>query len=86
MADPLKKVDIGDGSFPRPTFANANLSTDYKANLIKLLKEYVDCFEWEYSDMPGLRRYLAEHRLLIKASFKPYKQPVRRFGPIILTE
>ena len=37
-ADPLEKVDIGDGSIPRPTFVNANLSDDCKAGLIKLLK------------------------------------------------
>ena len=43
-ADPLEKVDIGDGSVPRPTFVNANLSAEYKADLIKLLKEYIDCF------------------------------------------
>ena len=49
-ADPLEKVDIGDGSIPRPTFVNANLSDDCKADLIKLLKEFVDCFAWEYSD------------------------------------
>ena len=38
-ADPLEKVDIEDGSIPRPTFVNANLSDDSKADLIKLLKE-----------------------------------------------
>ena len=43
-ADPLEKVDIGDGSIPKPTSVNANLSDDCKADLIKLLKEYVDCF------------------------------------------
>ena len=43
-ADPLEKVDIGDGLVPRPTFVNANLSNDCKADLIKLLKEYIDCF------------------------------------------
>ena len=37
-ADLLEKVDIGDGSVPRPTFLNANLSNECKANLIKLLK------------------------------------------------
>ena len=37
-ADPLEKVDIGDGSIPRPTFVNANLSDDCKVDLIKLLK------------------------------------------------
>jgi len=52
--DPLEKVDIGDVSVPRPTFINANLSAEYKADFIKLLKEYVDCFAWSYSKMPGL--------------------------------
>ena len=41
-ADPLEKVDIGDGTIPRPTFVNKNLSIGYKADLINLLKEYVD--------------------------------------------
>ena len=44
LADPLEKVDIGDGFIPRPTFVNANLSNDCKADLIKLLKAYIDCF------------------------------------------
>ena len=76
-ADPLEKVDIGDGSYPRPTFVNANLSAEYKADLIKLLKEYVDCFAWSYSEMPGLSHDLVEHRLPIKDGFRPYKQPAR---------
>ena len=36
-ADPLEKVDIGDGSVPRPTFVNANLSAEYKG-LNKVVK------------------------------------------------
>jgi len=76
-ADPLEMVDIEDGSIPRPTFVNANLSAEYKADLIKLLKEYVDCFAWSYSEMPGLSRDLVEHRRPIKAGFRPYKQPAR---------
>ena len=41
-ADPLEKKDIGDSSVSRPTFVDENLSAEYKADLIKLLKEYVD--------------------------------------------
>ena len=82
-ADPLEKVDIGDGSIPRPTFVNANLSDGCKAYLIKLLKEYVDCFAWEYSEMPSLSPDLVEHQLPIKASFRPYKQPPMRFNPVM---
>jgi hypothetical protein len=43
--------------------------------LIKLLKEYKDCFAWDYSEMPGLDHSIVEHRLPIKHGFWPYKQP-----------
>ena len=36
--------------------------------------------------MPGLSRDLVEHRLPIKADFRPYKQPIRCFNPIIYDE
>jgi hypothetical protein len=33
--------------------------------------------------MSGLSRDLIEHRLPIKAGFRPYKQPARRFNPVM---
>ena len=33
--------------------------------------------------MPCLSRDLVEHRLPIKAGFRPYKQPSKRFNPIM---
>ena len=82
-ADPLEKVDIGDGIIPKPTFVNKNLSVEYKADLINLLKEYVDFYAWEYHEMSGLSRDLVEHRLPIKAGFRPYKQLAMRFNPVM---
>ena len=73
----MEKVDIGDGTIPRPTFVNKNLSVEYKADLINLLKEYVDCFAWEYHEMSGLSHDLVEHHLPIKADFRPYKYRAR---------
>jgi hypothetical protein len=43
-ADPLEKVDIGDGFTPRPIFINKNMSLEYKDAIIKLHRDYVDCF------------------------------------------
>jgi hypothetical protein len=71
--DPLEEIDIGDGITPRPTFVNKNMSLEQKDAIIKLLKEYVDCFALNYREMPGLSRELVEHRLPIKSSFRPYK-------------
>jgi hypothetical protein len=42
--DPLEEINIGDGVTHRPTFVNKNLNVDYKNNLVKLFREYVDCF------------------------------------------
>jgi hypothetical protein len=77
-ADKLEEIDIGNGDKPRTTFINANLESGFREELIKLLKEYKDCFAWDYSEMPGLDRSIVEHRLPIKPGFRPYKQPPRK--------
>jgi hypothetical protein len=43
-ADPLEEIDIGDGITPRPTFVNKNMSLEHKDTIIKLLRDYADCF------------------------------------------
>jgi hypothetical protein len=75
LAEKRGEIDIGDGDKPRPTFISANLDSSFREELIKLLKEYKDCFTWDYSEMPGLDRSIVEHRLPIKPCFRPYKQP-----------
>ena len=72
-ADPLEEIDIGDGKTPRPTFVNKTLETDLRDEMIGLLKEYSDCFAWNYTEMPGLSREIVEHRLPIKSGFRPFK-------------
>jgi hypothetical protein len=53
-ADKLEEIDIRDGDKARPTFISANLDSSFREELIKLLKEYKDCFAWHYSEMLGL--------------------------------
>jgi hypothetical protein len=72
-ADPLDKLDIGNGITPRPTFVNKNMSLERKDTVIKLFRYYVDCFTWNYCEMPDLSQELVEHRLPIKSGFRPYK-------------
>ena len=83
-ADPLEEIDIGDGKTPRPTFVNKTLETDSRNEMIGLLKEYSDCFAWNYTEMPGLSREIVEHRLPIKPGFRPFKQKARTFRPDLL--
>jgi hypothetical protein len=50
----------------------------------KLLKAYMCCFAWDYTEMPRLSRELIEHRLPIKAGSRLYKQGARSFKPKII--
>ncbi len=77
-ADDLEEVDIGPGDRPRLTVISKNLSAEFKTKLIELLKEYRDCFAWEYYEMQGLSRSIVKHRLPIKPGYKPHQQPPRR--------
>jgi hypothetical protein len=83
-ADPLEEIDIGDGKTPRLTFVNKTLETDPRNEMICLLKEYSDCFAWNYTEMLGLSREIVEHRLPIKSGFRPFKQKARTFRPDLL--
>ena len=49
-----------------------------------LLKEFRDCFAWEYYEMPGLDRSIVEHRLTVKPGYRPFKQASRIFNPNVL--
>jgi len=85
-AHDLIEVDIGRGDRPKPTFISAKLDSECKQQLTDLLKEYKDCFAWDYTEMPGLDRSIVEHRLPIKSGFLPHQQPARRCNPKILPD
>ena len=86
MESYLVEVDIGSGDKPRPTFISAKLDSECKQQLTNLLKEYKDCFAWDYTEMPGLDQSMVEHRLPIKPGFRPHQQPARRCNPNILPD
>jgi hypothetical protein len=65
---------------PCPTYVSMNLTDDCKCRLANLLKEFTDCFAWEYTEMPGLSWDLVEHALPIKLGFRPHKQPPRNYN------
>ena len=85
-ADELEEVDIGLGDRPRPTYVSAKLDPKYQRELIDLLKEFKDCFTWEYYEMPGLDRSIVEHRLTIKPRYQLFKQAPRIFNPNVLDD
>ena len=85
-ADELEERYIGSRDRPRAMYVTAKLDPEYKQELVDLLKEFKDCFAWEYYEMPGLDQSIVEHRLPIKPGYRPFKQALRRFNPNILND
>jgi hypothetical protein len=78
--DELERIELGDESQTRPTYVKAGFSCRHKDKLCSLLKEFMGCFAWNYTEMPGLSREPVEHTLLLKSGFRPHKQPARGFS------
>ena len=51
LAGGLREVDIGPRDRPRLMYGRAKLNPEYEPELINLLKEFKDCFAWEYYDL-----------------------------------
>jgi hypothetical protein len=49
--------------------------------LITFLRENLDVFAWQISDMSGIPGEVIEHKLGIDPAFKPIKQKERRYTP-----
>jgi hypothetical protein len=71
-ADELEEIDNGPGDKRQPTFISKRLDPSLREPMIALLKEYSNCFAWDYTEMPGLDRRIIEHQLPLKKGFQPF--------------
>lgn len=59
----------------------AQLPLQVKSELVELLCEYKDVFDWSADDIPRILRHIIEHKLGINLKFRPVKQKKRWFHP-----
>nr|GEV92431.1 hypothetical protein [Tanacetum cinerariifolium] len=65
-------------NFPDQEVAiGGTLSAKRRTELCSLLKENLDIFAWKLSDMTGVLRSVAEHRLNIREGYSPVRQKKR---------
>ncbi|GJV61510.1 hypothetical protein Tco_1467610 [Tanacetum coccineum] len=65
-------------NFPDQEVAiGGTLSAKGRTKLCSLLKENLDIFAWQPSDMTGVPRSIAEHRLNIREGYSPVRQKKR---------
>ncbi|GJZ63184.1 reverse transcriptase domain-containing protein [Tanacetum coccineum] len=69
-------------NFPDQEVAiGGTLSTEGRTELCSLLKKNLDIFAWQPSDMTGVPRSVAEHRLNIREGYSPVRQKKRGQAP-----
>jgi hypothetical protein len=86
LADELEEVNIGLGDKPQPTFISKKFDPSLREPMIALLKEYSDCFTWDYMEMPGLDRSIIEYRLPIKKGFRLFQQRAHQMRTKVFEE
>ncbi|BFG21588.1 hypothetical protein CerSpe_078620 [Prunus speciosa] len=80
VQDPLLEINLGTEDNRRPIYISGLMEPELRSKMEELLKEFKDCFAWDYTEMPGLSRDLVKHRLPTTEDFKPFKQPPRRMS------
>ena len=78
--DPMEEVNLGTVEGSKITYISSLLPFDLKKWIIAILREFKDCFAWNYDEIPRLDRSLVEHRLPIKSKFHLFQQPPRRMS------
>ncbi|GKD53791.1 reverse transcriptase domain-containing protein, partial [Tanacetum coccineum] len=82
----LKETEVRHENFKialHPNFSNqevaigGTLSAKGRTELCSLLKENLDIFAWQPSDMTGVPQSIAEHRLNIREGYSPVRQKKR---------
>ncbi|VFQ79923.1 unnamed protein product [Cuscuta campestris] len=63
------ELHLGDSS--RMVRIGANLPEDLKAEITRVLQEYVGIFAWSVADMPGIDRSVICHRLAVREGSRP---------------
>lgn len=72
---------MGDGTNKRLTYISANIDPVLRIEVINLLREYKDCFAWDYNEITGLSRDLVE----LKLPIKPGKNPNQAMAKTVCT-
>ena len=76
----MEEVNLGTMEEPRITYISSLLPSEFKEGIIATLKEFKDCFAWNYDERPGLDRRLVEHHLPLKPKFHHFQQPPKRMS------
>ncbi|GKD91163.1 hypothetical protein Tco_1366670 [Tanacetum coccineum] len=77
-----KEIPTLHPNFPDQEVAiGGTLSSKGRTELCLLLKKNLDIFAWQPSDMTGVPRSIAEHRLNIREGYSPIRQKNRGQAP-----
>lgn len=80
----LEEINLGDGTNKTPTYISAKLDPSLKIKVIEILKEFKDCFAWDYHEILQLSQDLVELKLPIKPDKRHIKHTPRRFAAEVM--
>jgi hypothetical protein len=76
-----KDVPVDSSNPDKKLWISIGLDAKYELALINFLRDNLDVFTWQISDMPGIPRVVIEEKLHIDPLYKSVKQKERRYTP-----
>ena len=69
----IQEQNIGNQSRPKLINLSTGLNADQKSKFCSLIKEFVDVFSWEYSDLKTYDTNIIQHRIPLEKDTIPFK-------------
>jgi hypothetical protein len=60
------------------------LSKEQRVEYVKILKEFVDVFDWKYEDLRTYDTNIIEHKIHLKKETNPFRHKLRQINPMLL--
>jgi hypothetical protein len=69
-----KRINLGFADERKTAIISSSLDDKYEGVLVQFLQDNRDEFAWQPTDMPGVPRELAEHKLKVYPQARPIRQ------------
>ena len=80
----VQELNISSQSLPKLINLSTGLTAKQKSEYCNLIKEFVDVFAWEYSDLKMYDTNIIQHRIPSEKDTIPFKQKLRSIIPLLL--
>ena len=80
----IHKYNVGSLTHPKYINLSTHLSSTQSSKYCTMMKQFVDIFAWEYSDLKTYDTNIIQHKIPVEKNAIPFKHKLRPINPLLL--